>query len=461
MSLKSILFFISLFFFCVFNFAYASVVINEVQVGSEDNASNEFIELYNTESFEVDLSGFSIYKKTSSGSESTIVAKSRFDGVKIPSLGFLFLAREGGYIGSRTPDIFWPNSYSIASNNSLILYEDFSNNIIEDQVSWGDVQVFKRVNTNTETNTNTEVSTNQTNNTNETIKTVDNKKPNLKIVNKNSGFVGIPLEFEAQIENAYYQNMYGKYVWNFGDGSAMEVKGIDNRKFTHTYHYAGDYLVNVEYFNDYQQPVPDYSAKINIKIVPATIVISNVGDESDFFIELMNNSPLDIDISNWILLGNNKSFIFPKNTLLLSSKKIILSPMITNFNYLDKATLRLVNKEYKIIFDYGASLIPKVATTSSQKINKTSSISTSTSVATVANQNNFTNISEETVENIEDIYFDTSNLGEVAGLQIEENNYLYFLFLILIITFGIASVYFIRKRKITKEEGVDFDILDE
>ena len=309
---------------------FANVLINEVQIGVEGNANDEFIELYNNSSTEVALTGFSIYKKTSSGAESSVVAKSRFEDKKIPANGILFLAREGEYTGTKTVDISWPNSYSLASNNSLTLYKDYENKIIEDTASWGDVKNFKRTSTNTD---NTEEENTNTQNENTTVPTIGGssssastvaqpkKKSELKIISKSFGFVGIPVEFEARLEGVESQNMYAKYVWNFGDGDSMEVIGFDNKKFTHTYYYPGDYLVNIEYFANSYQASPDYIAKINLKIVPTTVVISNVGTEADFFIELTNNSSLDIDISNWVLLGNNKIFTLPKSTNLLSMKK--------------------------------------------------------------------------------------------------------------------------------------------
>lgn len=446
---------------------FANVLINEVQIGVEGNANDEFIELYNNGSTEVVLTGFSIYKKTSSGAESSIVAKSRFEDKKIPANGILFLAREGEYTGTKTVDILWPNSYSLASNNSLTLYKDYENKIIEDTVSWGDVKNFKRTSTNTDNtqeenintqNENTITTTTGGSASSPSLQTLPKKKSELKIISKNSGFVGIPVEFEAKLEGVESQNMYAKYVWNFGDGDSMEVNGFDNKKFTHTYYYPGDYLVNIEYFGNSYQTTPDYVAKINLKIVPTTVVISNVGTEADFFIELTNNSSLDIDISNWVLLGNNKIFTLPKSTNLLSMKKIILPPRVTNFNYGDKSFLELLDKNGTIIFSYKNILnLPKITTIKNPR--KIASLNTEN--ISLSERIGETFVSEN---ELNDVNFENENLSSAVILSDdkngEKNNLIYIFLFIFLIIFATLSVYFLRQNR-KEEEDEEFDILEE
>jgi hypothetical protein len=446
---------------------FANVLINEVQIGVEGNANDEFIELYNNSSTEVALTGFSIYKKTSSGAESSVVAKSRFEDKKIPANGILFLAREGEYTGTKTVDISWPNSYSLASNNSLTLYKDYENKIIEDTASWGDVKNFKRTSTNTD---NTEEENTNTQNENTTVPTIGGssssastvaqpkKKSELKIISKSFGFVGIPVEFEARLEGVESQNMYAKYVWNFGDGDSMEVIGFDNKKFTHTYYYPGDYLVNIEYFANSYQASPDYIAKINLKIVPTTVVISNVGTEADFFIELTNNSSLDIDISNWVLLGNNKIFTLPKSTNLLSMKKIILPPRVTNFNHGDKNFLELLDKNGTLIFSYKNILnLPKIKTAKTPR--KIASLNTENISLSERIGETFVSENESYNQN-----FENEDLSSAVILSDdkngEKNNLIYIFLFIFLIIFATLTVYFLRRNG-KEEEDEEFDILEE
>ncbi|MFA7285697.1 MAG: lamin tail domain-containing protein [Candidatus Paceibacterota bacterium] len=450
---------------------FANVLINEVQIGVEGNANDEFIELYNNGSSEVDLTGFSIYKKTSSGAESSVVSKSRFDSKKIPANGIVFLAREDEYTGSKTVDILWPNSYSLASNNSLTLYKDFESKTVEDTVSWGDVKNFKRSNTNTGTSPDSEnnpeieideVATNNILNSSSNFVS-KTQKPTLKIISKNSGFVGVPMEFEARLESLEYKNLYAKYVWNFGDGSAVEFKDYENKKFSHTFYYAGEYLVSLEYYANPQQLSADYIAKINIKIIHPNILISSIGDTGNFYVEITNTSALDVDLGEWVLLGNNKSFTFPKNTNLLSMKKIILSPRITNFTIEDKNFLELLDKNRTVIFSYKNII--------NQKQNTGNNIVKYKNTNTILPKNNSTNdISPEYfIENYEE-EFENHDISGAVILSDEnpqqENNFIYIILFILLIGLAVFSIYFLRKNRGNKEEEnqedlEDFEILDE
>lgn len=114
------------------------IAISEILVGVDGGANYEFVELYNPNSFVVDLTGWSIKKRSSGGSESTFVSANRFENKKIMPNKYLLLANEGGYNGSIQPDIFWPKSYTLAYvNNAIILYNP-DGKAIED-VGWDEI----------------------------------------------------------------------------------------------------------------------------------------------------------------------------------------------------------------------------------------------------------------------------------------------------------------------------------
>lgn len=119
------------------------VLISEVCVGTEENAKYEFIELYNNSSSAVDLTGWTIKKKSSTGNETTLVSASRLQGKVIPPQSYFLIGNEGGYSGSPTPNIMWAGSYTLAySKNSVVVYKG-SEKI--DEASWEEIPKGKSI----------------------------------------------------------------------------------------------------------------------------------------------------------------------------------------------------------------------------------------------------------------------------------------------------------------------------
>ena len=111
------------------------IIINEVMTGKSGAADWEFVELYNPTSSDIDLSGWTVKKKSSSGSETPLVSASRLQNKIIAAAGYLLLANEGGYSGSVVADVPWPHSYTLAyKNNAIVLYDN--NNVVIDEADW-------------------------------------------------------------------------------------------------------------------------------------------------------------------------------------------------------------------------------------------------------------------------------------------------------------------------------------
>ena len=101
---------------------YSKILISEVQLagatglGLDDK--QEFIELYNPNSQEVDLTNWYLQRKTASGSSwSTYASKNLFSGKKISANGYFLIARTGYFAG--LSDIFVDNP--ITNDNSFAL----------------------------------------------------------------------------------------------------------------------------------------------------------------------------------------------------------------------------------------------------------------------------------------------------------------------------------------------------
>ena len=87
------------------------ILINKIQLAGK-TAKDEFVELYNPNNSSIDLSGYSLKKKTSSGTESNLVSSGSFVGT-ISSLGYFLIAPKinddgtPNYTGSATPDLYY------------------------------------------------------------------------------------------------------------------------------------------------------------------------------------------------------------------------------------------------------------------------------------------------------------------------------------------------------------------
>ncbi|MEK7128061.1 MAG: lamin tail domain-containing protein [Patescibacteria group bacterium] len=297
---------------------------------------------------------------------------------------------------------------------------------------------------------------------------VESKKIKIQITTKMFAFAGNPLSFEAITYGHNGERLYnGKYFWNFGDGDFREAQMNNKEKFTHTYFYPGDYVVSVEYYLNGYSDIPEASEKIAIKIIGADIVISNTGDEKDFFVELTNNGAYEADISRWILSNSGQNFFFPKNTILGSKKKITLSSKITNFSIADKNNLKLLNSEGNVIFDYASSLMSAapVVVPIKEKALPQAPVQIKREVsADKLPVEPFKDENEKKPESEKPapaLNLAASVVESDAGENNSSISYMPVVISTILIGTSAGAVYFIRQRKILPEAGSDFKILDE
>ncbi|MBX4200977.1 lamin tail domain-containing protein [Candidatus Parcubacteria bacterium] len=111
---------------------YLQVLISEVQIAGTGDAKQEFVELYNPNAGDVDLTDWYIQRKSASGKSFLIYATaSLFEGKEIPAHGYFVIARKGYFPG--TQDIEVDNS--LTEDNALFLKNPEGDVI--DKVGWG------------------------------------------------------------------------------------------------------------------------------------------------------------------------------------------------------------------------------------------------------------------------------------------------------------------------------------
>jgi hypothetical protein len=98
--------------------SYPKILISEVQSAGIGDDKQEFVELYNPNNVDVDLTGWYLQRKTSSSSDfSTYASNNLFSVKKISANGYFLIARTGYY--QNFADIFTENP--ITDNNSFAL----------------------------------------------------------------------------------------------------------------------------------------------------------------------------------------------------------------------------------------------------------------------------------------------------------------------------------------------------
>ncbi|MEK7588311.1 MAG: lamin tail domain-containing protein [Patescibacteria group bacterium] len=475
-----VFFFLSLFVFS-FHVAYANILINEVMYDVEGtDTDREWIEVYNDGSESVDLSTYKLFEaNTNHGLTLSSGDKN------IPAGGYVIIVSDYSKFKIDWPSLsvsIFDSTFSLNNEGENLAIKDNSLNISNEYMyvaslgAGGDGKSLQKINNiwsasiptpgvvNSATNSNSvpeNTLTNTAENTNTSssvsVGSTSRSKISTKINRENLIFVGIPSIFNAETTGYDGQKlMYGKYIFNFGDGGSEELQANSYVGLNHTYYYPGEYVVTVEYYNS-NYLKPETVSQINIEVINTPIIISKIGDEKDFFIELTNMSSYDIDISNWILLYDTQKFLFPKNSFILGNKKIILSSKITKFTFNTSQNIVLQNVLSDVIFSYGES---------SQK-----------SINIIQKKAKFTSFAKEptlSLSNLNDtnkyLNFDADLSSEDLSARaigsntlIKDKNNVYTFLFSFILFVGLASVavYYLRMSKRKKQLGDDFDILDE
>lgn len=335
--------------FTIFPFAVnAQIVINEIMYDLEgQDDGQEWIEILNTGSDTVDLSGWKLYE---AGVNHKINLAGGNNNFIIPSGGYAVIADN--------PEKFtldWPNfsgtvfdsSFSLSNVGESIILRDSGLNDI-DSVSYtsewganGDGNSLQKISGNWKVASPTPVGQNsnfnnpvvgenqQTQTQNQTQQTqiyygsassIAEKQIKVYAGEDRLGVAGAGLTFSGKALGLKDEPLdSARFIWNFGDGSFKEGRAVN-----HIYSFPGDYIAVLDVASG------EYAASdiIAVKIIPNEIIISEASP-LDSWIELYNGSKELIDISFWGLSGGEKVFIFPKNTLIKPKSYLVISKEIS------------------------------------------------------------------------------------------------------------------------------------
>ncbi|MFA6177390.1 MAG: lamin tail domain-containing protein [Candidatus Paceibacterota bacterium] len=450
--------FIFLFLGC--KLVNANVIINEVKISPTED---RFIKLYNQDNTEVDLTNWYIQRKTQTGTSfNSLVTKTYFENKKISANGYFLISRTQ----IENSDIVI-DGLTLTESNVIQLKN--SNGEVVDKVCWGEVDSCSNLNPASgesilmADHTSSSVPAIETSSSDSDItasnddspamqskpKVYENPTMKVKILANALAFTGQPLEIKTNVFGFSNENVVlGRASWNFGDGGSFDQ--INNFvKFSHIYYYPGEYVLFLEYYQNSFSKTPEAISKMIIKVLPTTVTISKVGDVKDFFIELSNNASSDIDISSWVINANGKIFILPKNSVIMSKKQMTISGRITGFNYGDQNNLKLYSGTGELIYDYNIGIQPPKSPLSR---GLSTGISSSDKgrlggVISPAFEPLGAEVLQSNVINSESTSTSSMPIIPIASF--------------IFIGASASAVYFIRRKKVIRESGDDFEILDE
>ncbi|MBU0476439.1 lamin tail domain-containing protein, partial [Patescibacteria group bacterium] len=119
--------------------SYPALLITEVQLADSESQKSEFVELYNPNDSDVDLTNWYVQRKTENATSfSTFASKTLFSGKNVQARDYFLIAREGSrFVG--LADII--TTYALTENNTLVLKNP--NKEIVDKLGWGSANDFE------------------------------------------------------------------------------------------------------------------------------------------------------------------------------------------------------------------------------------------------------------------------------------------------------------------------------
>ncbi len=306
------------------------ILINEIQIESQASEKEDFVELYNPNDEDIDLTNWYIQRKTKGASSFlTYVKKDLFSGKIIKTHDYFLIANTSSTFLAEVVTI-----YPLTEDNTLYLKN--SEGEIIDKVGWGQAQDFETFPTENP-QPGKSIGRKWSSTTKNYIDT-DNNYQDFEIQTPTPGIqnkAGVKTENQRPIASFVYtpQNpIIGEqilfnassstdsdgqiisFIWDFADGSSTR---ISQATITHSFATSNQYTISLQVINDKGATSSLATTTISVakgtggqEIPTLSIVINEIawmgtGSGSalrvDEWIELYNTTSTDIDLNNWTL----------------------------------------------------------------------------------------------------------------------------------------------------------------
>lgn len=173
--------------------------------------------------------------------------------------------------------------------------------------------------------------------------------------------VGTPVVFESYAIDAKDTKVSGiSSIWSFGDGA--QAGGV---KVSHTYKYAGDYVVVLNANAGGNEAV----ARAEIRVFAPKILLSL---ERDGSVSLTNESLYECNLGGAYIVNGTNTFIVPQDTIIKKGTKISFSKTVTSIDFTSSEWVNLLMPDNTIAATYTkpATSMLQVATSTESVIEK-------------------------------------------------------------------------------------------
>jgi hypothetical protein len=109
------------------------------------------------------------------------------------------------------------------------------------------------------------------------------------------------------------------YTWNFGDGTQLKASK-NNQSVHYTWQYPGTYVVVAEVSGS------GYRAedRVTVRVLPADMTVDRFRQKNTDYIQITNNTPIELDLSGWSVRIGSRYYLIPYDTYILPDANLAL-----------------------------------------------------------------------------------------------------------------------------------------
>ncbi|MFQ6082597.1 MAG: lamin tail domain-containing protein [Candidatus Aminicenantia bacterium] len=303
------------------------ILISEIQIEGQINVKEDFVELYNPNDEDVDLTNWYIQRKTKGASGFlTYAKKDLFSGKTIKAHDYFLIANASSTFLAEVT-----TTYPLTEDNTLYL-KNFEREIV-DKVGWGQAQDFETAPTenplpgesigrkwSTTTASYIDTDNNYEDFEVQTPTPKAKNKPKVEPENQlptasftytpQNPIVGDEIFFSAA-SSTDPDGQIASFIWNFGDDNSTTT---DQATTTYSFATSSDFIITLWVVDSLSATSSPATTTISVskKEVPTlSIVINEIAwmgtkaNSADEWIELYNNTTSTIDITDWRLISSD------------------------------------------------------------------------------------------------------------------------------------------------------------